>query len=158
VISILLGVTALYNTGLTYGGTVSFTWGWLLCGFLNLLVGAAMAEVIHSSPSSEIHLSDQSIHVFGMHCWTKQGQLQNENMFMWTLTDLLSVSHVWWTLLLELSAGNSKVEALRFVDHRLVIQSSPLLSSLQYFICSNCKSQGTVDVLPCCIPLQECAR
>ncbi|KAG0581342.1 hypothetical protein KC19_4G243800 [Ceratodon purpureus] len=52
VLSILLGVTALYNTGLTYGGTISFTWGWFICGFFNLLVGLAMAEICSAFPTS----------------------------------------------------------------------------------------------------------
>lgn len=52
VLSILLGVTALYNTGLTYGGTISFTWGWFICGFFNFLVGLAMAEICSAFPTS----------------------------------------------------------------------------------------------------------
>ncbi|BBM98586.1 choline transport protein [Marchantia polymorpha subsp. ruderalis] len=52
IISILTGVTTLYNTGLTYGGTVSMVYGWLITGFFNMFVGLSMAEICSAFPTS----------------------------------------------------------------------------------------------------------
>ncbi|KAK4399984.1 Amino-acid permease BAT1 [Sesamum angolense] len=52
IISVLTGVTTLYNTGLTYGGPVSFVYGWLIAGCFTLLVGYSMAEICSSYPTS----------------------------------------------------------------------------------------------------------
>lgn len=41
------GITVLFTISLTYGGTISFTWGWLIVGFFTLCIGASMAEVVH---------------------------------------------------------------------------------------------------------------
>ncbi|KAL4178981.1 hypothetical protein AMTRI_Chr13g117850 [Amborella trichopoda] len=52
IISILTGVTTLYNTGLTFGGPVATTYGWLIAGFFSMLVGLSMAEICSSYPTS----------------------------------------------------------------------------------------------------------
>ncbi|KAH6802074.1 bidirectional amino acid transporter 1 [Perilla frutescens var. frutescens] len=52
IISVLTGVTTLYNTGLTYGGPASIVYGWLIAGFFTLVVGYSMAEICSSYPTS----------------------------------------------------------------------------------------------------------
>ncbi|KAI3453073.1 hypothetical protein Pfo_009736 [Paulownia fortunei] len=52
IISVLTGVTTLYNTGLTYGGPVSFVYGWLIAGCFTMAVGFSMAEICSSYPTS----------------------------------------------------------------------------------------------------------
>ncbi|KAL8549536.1 hypothetical protein ACS0TY_008391 [Phlomoides rotata] len=52
IISVLTGVTTLYNTGLIYGGPVSFVYGWLIAGCFTLIVGYSMAEICSSYPTS----------------------------------------------------------------------------------------------------------
>ncbi|XP_059452028.1 amino-acid permease BAT1 homolog isoform X2 [Corylus avellana] len=52
IISVLTGVTTLYNTGLNYGGPVSLTYGWLIAGSFTMLVGLSMAEICSSYPTS----------------------------------------------------------------------------------------------------------
>lgn len=52
IISILTGVTTLFNTGLTYGGTISMVYGWLITGFFTMFVGLSMAEICSAFPTS----------------------------------------------------------------------------------------------------------
>ncbi|XP_042496542.1 amino-acid permease BAT1 homolog isoform X1 [Macadamia integrifolia] len=52
IISVLTGITTLYNTGLTYGGPVVMTYGWLIAGFFTMTVGLSMAEICASYPTS----------------------------------------------------------------------------------------------------------
>ncbi|XP_073388875.1 amino-acid permease BAT1 homolog isoform X2 [Physcomitrium patens] len=52
IISILTGITTLFNTGLNYGGTVSMVYGWLIVGVFTLFVGASMAEICSAFPTS----------------------------------------------------------------------------------------------------------
>ncbi|CAM6112731.1 unnamed protein product [Calypogeia fissa] len=52
IISIMTGVTTLYNTGLTYGGTISIVYGWLLAGFFNCFVALSMGEICSAFPTS----------------------------------------------------------------------------------------------------------
>ncbi|KAJ0985723.1 hypothetical protein J5N97_004079 [Dioscorea zingiberensis] len=52
IISVLTGVTTLYNTGLKYGGPVVMTYGWFVAGFFTMLVGLSMAEICSSFPTS----------------------------------------------------------------------------------------------------------
>ncbi|EPS72629.1 hypothetical protein M569_02126, partial [Genlisea aurea] len=51
-ISVLTGVTTLYNTGLTYGGPASMVYGWIVVGIFTLFVGYSMAEICSSFPTS----------------------------------------------------------------------------------------------------------
>ncbi|KAI0516120.1 hypothetical protein KFK09_008792 [Dendrobium nobile] len=52
IISVLTGVTTLYNTGLRYGGPTVMTYGWFLAGFFTTMVGLSMAEICSSYPTS----------------------------------------------------------------------------------------------------------
>ncbi|KAF8781226.1 hypothetical protein HU200_000696 [Digitaria exilis] len=52
VVSVLMGVTITYNTGLRYGGPVSMTLGWLVVAFFNGCVALSMAEICSSYPTS----------------------------------------------------------------------------------------------------------
>ncbi|XP_004497027.1 amino-acid permease BAT1 homolog [Cicer arietinum] len=52
IISVLTGVTTLYNTGLTYGGPVSIVYGWIIASFFTMLVALSMAEICSAFPTS----------------------------------------------------------------------------------------------------------
>ncbi|KAK3189382.1 hypothetical protein Dsin_028943 [Dipteronia sinensis] len=52
IISILTGLTTMYNTGLTYGGPLTMIWGWPVVGLLTMIVGLSMAEICSAYPTS----------------------------------------------------------------------------------------------------------
>lgn len=52
IISVLTGVTTLYNTGLNFGGPVTMTFGWFVAGAFTMTVGLSMAEICSSFPTS----------------------------------------------------------------------------------------------------------
>ncbi|CAM9004123.1 unnamed protein product [Rhodiola kirilowii] len=52
ILSVLTGVTTLFNNGLTYGGPVVMVYGWLIAGAFTLIVGMSMAEICSSFPTS----------------------------------------------------------------------------------------------------------
>ncbi|CAA6673124.1 unnamed protein product [Spirodela intermedia] len=52
IISVLTGVTTLYNTGLKYGGPLAMVYGWLVAGLFTMSVGLSMAEICSSYPTS----------------------------------------------------------------------------------------------------------
>ncbi|KAL8142023.1 hypothetical protein V2J09_015055 [Rumex salicifolius] len=52
IISVLTGVTTLYNTGLTFGGPVVMVYGWFIAGTFTMFVGLSMAEICSSYPTS----------------------------------------------------------------------------------------------------------
>ncbi|XLR31719.1 hypothetical protein HN51_051655 [Arachis hypogaea] len=52
IISILTGVTTLYNTGLNYGGPFSMVYGWLIASFFTMFVALSMAEICSAYPTS----------------------------------------------------------------------------------------------------------
>ncbi|KAK1324689.1 hypothetical protein QJS10_CPA01g01379 [Acorus calamus] len=52
IISVLTGITTLYNTGLTFGGPVAMTFGWFVAGLFTMSVGLSMAEICSSYPTS----------------------------------------------------------------------------------------------------------
>ncbi|KAK4841349.1 hypothetical protein QYF36_003069 [Acer negundo] len=52
IISILTGLTTLYNTGLTYGGPLTMIWGWPVVGLFTMTVGLSMAEICSAYPTS----------------------------------------------------------------------------------------------------------
>ncbi|XP_022878491.1 amino-acid permease BAT1 homolog isoform X2 [Olea europaea var. sylvestris] len=52
IISILTGITTLYNQGLAYGGPVTMVYGWPIVGLLTLSVGLSMAEICSAYPTS----------------------------------------------------------------------------------------------------------
>src|SRR5438874_2560535 len=52
VISILTGATQLYGYGLSHGGPLQLTFGWLLVSFFTLAVALAMAELASAYPTA----------------------------------------------------------------------------------------------------------
>lgn len=52
IISVLTGVTTLYNNGLRFGGPVSIVYGWFIAGSFTMVVGSSMAEICSSYPTS----------------------------------------------------------------------------------------------------------
>lgn len=52
IISIITGVTTLFNSGLTYGGPITMVYGWPVVGLLTLPVGLSMAEICSAYPTS----------------------------------------------------------------------------------------------------------
>ncbi|CAO2167694.1 unnamed protein product [Urochloa humidicola] len=52
IISVLTGVTTMYNTGLRYGGPVSMTLGWFVVAAFNACVALSMAEICSAYPTS----------------------------------------------------------------------------------------------------------
>ncbi|XP_031251935.1 amino-acid permease BAT1 homolog isoform X1 [Pistacia vera] len=52
IISVLTGITTLYNTGLSFGGPISLVYGWLIAGVFTMFVGLSMAEICSSYPTS----------------------------------------------------------------------------------------------------------
>ncbi|MQL70833.1 hypothetical protein Taro_003118 [Colocasia esculenta] len=52
IISVLTGVTTLYNTGLKFGGPLTMVYGWFVAGFFTMAVGLSMAEICSSYPTS----------------------------------------------------------------------------------------------------------
>jgi amino acid transporter len=52
VISVLTGVTTLYNTGLAFGGPATMTLGWFVAGAFTMAVGLSMAEICSAYPTS----------------------------------------------------------------------------------------------------------
>ncbi|XP_058769217.1 amino-acid permease BAT1 homolog [Vicia villosa] len=52
ILSVLTGITTLYNTGLNYGGPVSMQYGWFLASAFTMLVALSMAEICSAFPTS----------------------------------------------------------------------------------------------------------
>ncbi|KAK7269812.1 hypothetical protein RIF29_22564 [Crotalaria pallida] len=52
IISVLTGITTLYNTGLNYGGPVSMVYGWFVACVFTMTVALSMAEICSSYPTS----------------------------------------------------------------------------------------------------------
>ncbi|KAK6921690.1 Amino acid/polyamine transporter I [Dillenia turbinata] len=52
IISVVTGITTLFNTGLQYGGPVAIVYGWSLAGVLTMFVGLSMAEICSAYPTS----------------------------------------------------------------------------------------------------------
>ncbi len=52
IISVLSGCLTAYGIAMTNGGPVDMTWGWLLVGFMTLIVGLGMAEVCSAYPTA----------------------------------------------------------------------------------------------------------
>uniref|UniRef100_A0A1D1YJJ7 Putative amino-acid permease C15C4.04c n=1 Tax=Anthurium amnicola TaxID=1678845 RepID=A0A1D1YJJ7_9ARAE len=52
IISVLTGVTTLYNTGLNFGGPIAMVYGWFFTGFFTMAVGLSMAEICSAYPTS----------------------------------------------------------------------------------------------------------
>ncbi|XWS63521.1 hypothetical protein CRYUN_Cryun06bG0105700 [Craigia yunnanensis] len=52
IISVLTGITTLYNTGLSFGGPVALVYGWFIAGGFTMFVGLSIAEICSSYPTS----------------------------------------------------------------------------------------------------------
>ncbi|KAI4313878.1 hypothetical protein L6164_026825 [Bauhinia variegata] len=52
IISVLTGITTLYNYALSYGGPVSFVYGWFVVSAFTMTIGLSMAEICSSYPTS----------------------------------------------------------------------------------------------------------
>lgn len=52
IISVITGITTLYNTGLKFGGPVAIVYGWIVTGCFTMIVGLSMAEICSSYPTS----------------------------------------------------------------------------------------------------------
>ncbi|VFQ99335.1 unnamed protein product [Cuscuta campestris] len=52
IISVLTGITTLYDTGLNFGGPVSLLYGWFVAGAFTMCIGFSMAEICSSYPTS----------------------------------------------------------------------------------------------------------
>ncbi|KAI3946415.1 hypothetical protein MKX01_017631 [Papaver californicum] len=52
IISVLTGITTLYNTGLKFGGPTGMVYGWVFAGCMTMFVGSSMAEICSSYPTS----------------------------------------------------------------------------------------------------------
>lgn len=52
IISVLTGITTLYNNGLQFGGTAVMVYGWFIAGVFTMFVGSSMAEICSSYPTS----------------------------------------------------------------------------------------------------------
>ncbi|KAF7827746.1 amino-acid permease BAT1-like protein [Senna tora] len=52
IISVLTGITTLYNNGLSFGGPVSVVYGWFIASAFTMFVGLSMAEICSSYPTS----------------------------------------------------------------------------------------------------------
>uniref|UniRef100_A0A803LJF7 Uncharacterized protein n=1 Tax=Chenopodium quinoa TaxID=63459 RepID=A0A803LJF7_CHEQI len=52
IISVLTGLTTMFNMGLTYGGPVTMVYGWPIVGIMTMMVGLSMAEICSAFPTS----------------------------------------------------------------------------------------------------------
>ncbi|XP_016455627.1 amino-acid permease BAT1 homolog [Nicotiana tabacum] len=52
IISVLTGLNTLFGTGLSFGGPISYIYGWLIAGSFTMVVGLSMAEICSSYPTS----------------------------------------------------------------------------------------------------------
>ncbi|KZV82405.1 amino acid transporter, partial [Exidia glandulosa HHB12029] len=54
IISVITGIPSLFLFGLCarQGGPVLMVWGWVVVAFFTMMVGAAMAEICSSTPTS----------------------------------------------------------------------------------------------------------
>ncbi len=71
IISVLSGCLTLYYFGMTYGGPVVIVWGWIIVGFMTLVVGLGMAEIASAYPTAG-----------GLYYWA--GKLSENNSGAWS--------------------------------------------------------------------------
>ena len=91
IISILTGITTLFNTGLTYGGTISMVYGWLIVGFFTMFVGLAMGEICSAFPTSG-----------GLYYWSSQLAGPEWGPFASWITGWYAISHASKRIVLQL--------------------------------------------------------
>ncbi|KAH9608836.1 hypothetical protein KSS87_014308 [Heliosperma pusillum] len=52
IISVLTGITTMFNMGLTYGGPITMVYGWPIIGIMTMIVGLSLAEICSAYPTS----------------------------------------------------------------------------------------------------------
>nr|XP_016477373.1 PREDICTED: amino-acid permease BAT1 homolog [Nicotiana tabacum] len=52
IVSVLTGISTLYNQALTFGGPITLVYGWPIVSLMTLIVGLAMAEICSAYPTS----------------------------------------------------------------------------------------------------------
>ncbi|XP_073154069.1 amino-acid permease BAT1 isoform X2 [Henckelia pumila] len=52
IISVITGITTLYNQGLSFGGPVTMVYGWPIVGLFTIIVGLSLAEICSAYPTS----------------------------------------------------------------------------------------------------------
>ncbi|KAF8399065.1 hypothetical protein HHK36_014931 [Tetracentron sinense] len=52
IVSVITGLSTTFNTGLSFGGTVTMIYGWPIAGMFTLIVGLSMAEICSAYPTS----------------------------------------------------------------------------------------------------------
>src|SRR6476659_2275231 len=72
IISILSGCLTLFGFGMSIGGPISSTYGWLLVGVMVTFVGLAMAEVCSSYPTAG-----------GLYYWSAKLAKRNSAAWSW---------------------------------------------------------------------------
>jgi hypothetical protein len=60
IISVMMGVTTTYNTGLRYGGPASMTLGWIVVSALNDYVALSMANICSAYLTSDSEMQNAS--------------------------------------------------------------------------------------------------
>jgi amino acid permease (GABA permease) len=72
IISILTGALTSYFIGMTYGGPVDIIWGWVIVGFMTLIVGLGMAEIASAYPTAG-----------GLYYWSAKLSRNNSGAWSW---------------------------------------------------------------------------
>ncbi|CAN0871441.1 Amino-acid permease BAT1 homolog [Linum grandiflorum] len=83
IVSVITGITTLYEMGLNFGGPVTMVYGWPVVGCMTLLVGLSMAEICSAYPTSG-----------GLYFWSAKLCGNNWGPFAAWLTGCLSNSYV----------------------------------------------------------------
>ncbi|XP_019237448.1 PREDICTED: amino-acid permease BAT1 homolog [Nicotiana attenuata] len=52
IVSVLTGISTLYNQALTFGGPITLVYGWPIVGLMTIIVGLALAEICSAYPTS----------------------------------------------------------------------------------------------------------
>ncbi|XP_009786770.1 amino-acid permease BAT1 homolog isoform X1 [Nicotiana tabacum] len=52
IVSVLTGISTLYNQALAFGGPITLVYGWPIVGLMTLIVGLALAEICSAYPTS----------------------------------------------------------------------------------------------------------
>ena len=72
IISILSGCLTLYGFGMTTGGPVDMTWGWIFVGVMTTVVGLGMAEIASAYPTAG-----------GLYYWSAKLAKRNAAAWSW---------------------------------------------------------------------------
>ncbi|XP_071926830.1 amino-acid permease BAT1 homolog isoform X1 [Coffea arabica] len=52
ILSVMTGITTLYNQGLSFGGPIAMVYGWPIVSLMTMIVGLSMAEICSAYPTS----------------------------------------------------------------------------------------------------------